>query len=848
MISSERWRVLEPILDAALELPADEVPAYLDRVCADELAMRDEVECLLAMLREERDAVGFLDSPPNVLAAHVLSDPGVQSTLAGDLSPETEVGPYRVVRRLGHGGMGVVYLARDPRLDRMVAVKLLPPWLAVDESATRRFAEEAKASSALDHPNIGTVYDIGTSADGRQYIAMAYYEGETLEARILRGPLPVAEAVALAQQIAQGLAAAHGRGIVHRDIKPANVIVARDAVAKILDFGVAKLMGRELTEPSATPGTVSYMSPEQTRGRAIDVHTDLWSLGVVLYEMLTGKQPFRGDSHDAVIFAIRHDQPEPLVKVRPDVPAPLASVVHRCLEKDPRARYRDAASLANALRDGATLAGSTVRARARRRLTMLGAALLVTIVGGGVFLWPGRSVTTRLAVLPLVDSGADSVDRYFADGLTEELITRLSTLRELRVTALASVMAYRGTDKDVTAIGHELNAGVLVAGSVAKVGDRVRISARLIDAADKEQLWTEDYDVGIAEVPTVMSEIPREVANALDITLRARERRQLAKRGTESTDAYLEYLKGRYFVEKQDSWAARNHFDRSLDLDPTFAAAWAGLALTYIQLSIQQLLSTKDGFARGRAAAERALELDSEHAEAHAHLASALNWYDWDRKGAERHLQQAIALDPSSAWTHWHYAVLLRNLGRFEEALRAVGRARELDPLSSARAYEEEGVILYFARRHDAALARFQQLLQVDPRYPSVHFFMALVYAQTGRYEKALASLRQTDPQVNQPDVLTIRGYLHARLEQPDEARRVLARLELLSQDRTANSFGKALIHIGLGEHDRALNLLEQAAEERTWHLGMLKVEPILDPLRGEPRFQALLKKLNLAG
>jgi tetratricopeptide (TPR) repeat protein len=335
---------------------------------------------------------------------------------------------------------------------------------------------------------------------------------------------------------------------------------------------------------------------------------------------------------------------------------------------------------------------------------------------------------------------------------------------------------------------------------------------------------------------------------ALDVRPRARERRQLARRGTENADAYIEYLKGRYFVDRNDSWAAREHFDRSLNLDPTFAAAWSGLALTYIQLSIQGLVSTSDGVPRGRTAAERALELDPELGEAHAHLASALNWYYWDREGAERHLRQAIALDPSSWWAHWHYAVHLRNLGRFEEALRAVARAKEVDPLNSARAYEEEGLIFYVARQPDSALARFRELLRIDPRYPSVHFFIALVHAQMGRYEQALASLRQTDPQVRQPDALTIRGYVYARLGQPDEARRALARLDSLASDRAAYSFGKAVVHVGLGDYRGALALLEQAAEERTWHLGLLKVEPVFDPLQREPRFQALLKRLNLAG
>ncbi len=864
MISRERWQLLEPVLDAALDLPAGEVSAYLDRRFAGAPELREEMERLLAALRAEGGGARFLESPPTALAVHILSEPDADALAADEPAEGAAIGPYRVLRRLGRGGMGVVYLARDPRLERLVALKLLPPWLAADEVATRRLAEEAKAASALDHPNIETVYDIGRTDDGCLYFAMAYYEGETLATRIHSGPLPVEQAVAVAVQLARGVEAAHARGIVHRDVKPANVILTPAGVAKIVDFGVAKATGTDLTEPGATPGTAAYMSPEQTRGAASDGRTDIWSLGVVLYEMLAGGRPFRGDDHDAVIFAIRHDQPEPLLQRRPEVPEPLARVVHRCLEKDPRARYQDAGALANALREiGTPASGMTRRARARRRLTALATTmLLVAILGGGSLLWPrlqiGRAlagsleaplpVASRLAVLPMLDSSADPEDPYFADALTEELISRLSMLAGLHVIAHSSVTPYRGTEKSIAEVAGELGVATVLGGTVRKAGERIHLSLRLTEAGSERPLWTEDYDERIAELPAVQRDVAQRVTAALRVRTGARERRQLAKRGTENADAYMEYLKGRYFVEQGETWKARDHFERSLDLDPTFAAAWAGLSRMYIQSSIRGLVATSDAVPRARAAAERALELDPELAEGHAHLAGALNWYYWDREGADRHIRQALELDPNAAWVHRALAGHLRNLGRFEQALSEVGKVRELDPLNSAGAYNQEGVILYFARRYDEAIAKFQQLFRVDPGYTDAYFYIALVYTQMGQYEQALASLRETDPQVSQPDALTIRGYVYARLGQPDEARRALARLEELSNDRPVSSFHKAVISIGLGEYDRALDLLEQAAEERTWHLAILKVEPVFDPVRGEPRFQALLEKMHLSG
>jgi TolB-like protein/Tfp pilus assembly protein PilF len=870
MIPRERWARLKPLLERAMHLTPEDIPAYLDQACRGDRELREAAERILRAREQARGSLDFLDSPAAELMAPLLELDPLPLASPDVLEPGVALGPYNIEQRIGAGGMGVVYLARDPRLDRKVALKLLPPWLAADGAAARRFAQEAIAASQLDHPNIQTVYEIGEAPDGRLYIAMAYYDGETLRERIARGPLAIDSTVDLARQIAEGLAAAHAQEIVHRDIKPSNVIVTPEGVAKIVDFGAAKIAGHGLTVSGATLGTVAYMSPEQTRHDDVDGRTDIWALGVVTYEMLTGRRPFAAQLSDAVIYAIRHDQPEPLMQLRPDAPERLAGVVHRCLEKDPRARYRDATSLATALAPIAGAgagagAGSANRRPKNRRLALLGAAgLIAVLAAASALLWPrirsedaspasaseaALPTPMRLAVVPLASSGPDAEDAYLVDGLVEELISRLSQLQGLRVLASSSLTPYRDTDKSLPEIGRELGVANLLAADIRKSDEQVRISVQLLDATSEEQLWAEDYDADIANVPTALRDIVDQVVAALGVRTRASERRQLAKLGTDNAEAHTEYLKGRYFLEKLETpgatAVARKHFERALDLDPTFAAAHAGLSSTYHQLAVQSLLPTSEALPRARKAAEDALQLDPELAAGHSCLAAALSWYYGDMEGAERHFRRAIELAPSYARAYRSLAVHLRNLGRFEEALTMVRRAGELDPLSPG-AYNQEGAILYMSHRYEEAIAKFQQLLRVDPRYTPAYFYMALTYAQMGRYEEALAALQETDPQASHPDALTVRGYVLARLGQQEDARRILARLGELSASRPVSTFPDAVIRVGLGEYDRALGLLERAVEERAWQVRLLKVEPIFDPLRSDPRFRTLLEELHL--
>jgi TolB-like protein/Tfp pilus assembly protein PilF len=863
MMQPERWSRLKRLLEPALELPPHEVPAYLEQACRGDAELRDEAERLLRACRLARDSLTFLDSPALEFMAPLLELAAPLPAMP-ELAPGAEVGPYVVERSLGAGGMGAVYLARDPRLGRSVALKLLPPWVPVDEAAVRRVTREAVAASQLDHPNIQTVYEIGRTVDGRPYIAMAYYEGETLQALIDRGPLEIPVVVDIAGQIADGLAAAHAHGIVHRDIKPSNVMITPAGVAKILDFGAAKVPGHGLPQTGVVTGTVPFMSPEQTRWETVDSRTDIWSLGVVLYAMLTGRTPFTARDPDDLIRAIRRDEPEPLRSMRPGVPTALARIVDRCLRKEREGRFQDAGSLAGALRQARGLPGKAGRGRRPpwRSVRLVASAGLLTVLVGASVIWvttrPGTGAAVeagvgalnavRLAVLPLADSSPGDEVAYMADGLTEDLISRFSQLGTLRVIALSSVLPYVGSTDRIDEIGHELGVGALLTGTVRATADQVELRVRLVDVESREPLWTQDRAVGLGDLPALQNQIVEGAAAALELRLRTGERRLLSERGTESPEAYTLYLQGRHFLAKLEtpgaSQEARRYFELALDRDATFALAWASLAGAYHQLAVQGAVPSGDAMPRAREAANRALALNPDLAEAHSARAAALSWYDWNTEDAEQHFLRALELEPSSARIRRSYAVHLRNHGRFEEALAMMRAAAELDPLSPG-GYLQEGTILYMAHQPEEAISRFRQLLTVNPQFTATYFYMALTYTQMGLYDEALDALQATDPEAGQLNTVTIRGYVLARLGQRAGARRSLARLDSLYSDRPL-SFSKAVIHTGLGELDRALGLLEQGVEERAWQMQLLGVEPVFDPLRPRPRFQALLRRLNL--
>ena len=574
------------------------------------------------------------------------------------LTAGSQLGPYQIVSQLGAGGMGVVYQARDPRLDRSVAIKLLPPDLTRDEIAKQRFLQEAKAASALDHPNICTIYEINETEDGQLYLVMAHYEGETLKERIARGPVKLKDAIDIAMQVGEGLAKAHAAGIVHRDIKPANLMVTADGTIKILDFGLAKLAGSEgVTQTGTTVGTVAYMSPEQARGQEVDHRTDIWSLGVVLYEMLAGQPPFVGENLLSLSNAIMDGEPMALSGAS----SSAHSVVTKALNKDKARRYLSVTDLLTELR--ALQSGSD-------------AATVAT---------PAKADVPSIAVLPFVNISADAEQEYFCDGLAEELIDALARLDGLRVVSRTSSFQFRGKGHDLRDVGQKLKVKTVLEGSVRKAGKRLRINAQLISTDDDYHLWSERYDRDMDDIFAVQDDIARRVVEKLKVKLLGAEGAPLVKRATANLEAYNLYLQGRHYLPGYTGKAlekAAGCFEKALALEPMYARAHAGLAHVLVSRATLFLAASRDVMLEAKAAALRALAADDEVGEAHFALGQVLWYYDWDWAGGEREHRRALELAPGDVLVRGSYANLLAHTGRTDEAIAEARTAIESDPLN----------------------------------------------------------------------------------------------------------------------------------------------------------------------
>jgi serine/threonine-protein kinase len=692
---------------------------------------------------------------------------------------------------------------------------------------------------------------------------MGYYEGETLERRNQRGRLPVHEAIGLTKQIASALAAAHRKGVVHRDVKPSNILITRDGTARLLDFGIAMLAGSQPATDGAVVGTVAYMSPEQTRGGILDHRTDIWSLGVVLHEMLVGLRPFEGDHDETLINRIRHDKWEPADGENSGIPVAVTRILERCLAQDPRRRYADANELIRDLetldsRTAAESGDAATHSKQRRRLRYGYAAAVFAVVTAGILyvqrdqdslLYPTVGVQTRvhrLAVLPVTLAGSDAAEGYLADGMTEELIAQLSRIGGLRVIARSSIRGFKNGEKSLSQIGRELAVETVLHGSVHHTGDQLQISLQLVDARSQGQLWANTYAAPAADLQRVPREIAWRVAEVLRVPVPDQQQRLLSEAGTSDADAYLLYLKGLHFLEKRNDPSvrqAKDFFEQALDLDPAFARAWTGLGNAYSGLAALEAIPTDDAYRRSRAAAERALQIDPELPDAHITLATALSAHYWDFEAAADHYRRALALNPSDAHAHRLHAEYLRFQGRFDEALAEARRGEELDPLSPAHQIEA-GISYYWARRYDEAIARFQRILDVHPRFGYAKFFLALALIQRHEYEKALAALN--DPSAGGSlQQETLRSYIHAVTGRRTEAQEGLDRLRVLSRTQKVSPWHAGVIHLGLGEQNRALALLEQSVHNRDWQVRMLPLEPLFDSLRSHPRFHALVEKVR---
>lgn len=744
------------------------------------------------------------------------------------------VSHYKVLERLGGGGMGVVYRAEDVRLARHVALKFLPADLSSDSVARQRFTREARSASALDHVHICTIYDIGETPEGGLFIAMAYYDGETLDRRIARGPIAPPEAALIAHQVADGLARAHQANIVHRDVKPANLMLTREGVVKILDFGIAKLPRSDrLTREGMAVGTLTYMSPEQARGEEPDPRSDLWSLGVVLYEMLTGEPPFHGKGQAGTLHAVLYAERPSLAEHLPEEHRELEGVVEKALTRDPQQRYRDAHAMSAALRRHASTVDTLV-------------SIPVPTASHRV----GAPKQPSVAVLPFTDLSSQQDQEYFCIGLAEELTLALTRVPGLQVTSRSSASRVAEREDDLETIGRKLGVRSVLEGTVRKEGPRLRVTSQLVDMEGGYNLWSERFDREFSDVFTIQEEIARHIVETLQLTLVGDLRAPGADESRQHPEAYNLYLEGRYFADKRTEEGLKRALDlyrQALDQAPDYARAWAGMADSYSLLGIYGLSPPRDVMPRAREAASRALDLDASLADAHASLGCVRSVYEWDWPKAEASYHKARELDPRHALTRHGYAVhCLMPSGRFEQALDELRRARDLDPLSPV-ILTSLGLPHYYARRYDEAVAAYRHALELDPNFGMAHFFLGRAFVEQGRYPEAIQALeRAVELSGESPEKTAALAHVQAVAGDEKGARKLLEKLEHQADTRYVSPVLRSQVLVGLGRREAALESLEEALDLKAVDLVWVEHHPVFDDLRDESRFRNLLDRGGL--
>jgi serine/threonine protein kinase/tetratricopeptide (TPR) repeat protein len=755
------------------------------------------------------------------------------------LAAGTRLGTYEIAAPLGKGGMGEVYRALDGNLGREVALKVLPKAFTNDPVWLSRFRREARILAALNHPNIATIHDL-KECDGLHFLVMELVPGETLAERVESGPLELSQALRLAGLIAEALEAAHARGIIHRDLKPANVKVTPEGRLKLLDFGLAKNFGvgseqadgdpATLTasgsEPGLILGTPGYMSPEQARAQPVDKRADIWAFGCVLYELLTGRRAFPGETFADAIAAVVGREPD-LQALPPSIPANIRGLLRRCLQKDPDNRLRD-----------------IVEARIEIEQALRAPAPVEQP--------KPQSSAHSLAVLPFANAGGDPQMEYLSDGLTESIILSLSQLSELRVMSRSAVFRFKGPDEDAREFGRKLGVDTVLSGRVLQRGESMVVSAELVDVEKGWQLWGAQYRRGIADIFATEEDIAKEISKSLLLKLTPEKQNLLSRRYTDDVEAYQLFLKGRYYWGKRTEDALKkgmSFFRQAIEKDPTYALAYAGLAEGYVPLAFYCHLHPSDAYPKAKAAAQRALEIDPNLSEARTVLGSVRAFYDLDLQGAENECRAAIELNPAYPRVRQALAELLTVKKRFAEAIAESRRALELDPLS-LHTNASVAMTLYFSRQYVEAVEQGRANVEMDPNFFPARFFLALAYQQLGRFSEAAAELEQARTlSSNSTLMLASLGSVFADEGREHDARGVLRELEDLARQRKyVSQVIVAAIQAALGDRDRALSSVEKAREERCpWLLLGLTVDPRLDSLRGEPRFKSLVNQIGLA-
>jgi serine/threonine protein kinase/tetratricopeptide (TPR) repeat protein len=778
---------------------------------------------------------------------------------------------FEIIEELGKGGMGKVYRVEDKKIKEEVALKLIKPEIASDKKTIERFSNELKMTRKIAHRNVCKMYDLGEEK-GTHYITMEYVPGEDLKGSIRRmGPLTAGKTLFIAKQVCEGLAEAHRLGVTHRDLKPQNIMIDKDGNARIMDFGIAcSLKAKGITGAGVMIGTPEYMSPEQAEVKEVDQRSDIYSLGVILYEMVTGKVPFEEATPLGIAMKHKTKMPKDPRELNAQIPEDLSQVILRCMEKDKNNRYQSAREVRSELtriergipttdrevpkKKPITSKEITVTLGMRKLLipTLVFMALIITIL----ILWhpwsqkeaiPTLAGRPSIAVLPFEDVSPQKDQEYFCDGLTEELINTLSSIRELKVVARTSAFSFKGKDVDVREIGKKLNVETVIEGSVRKAGNRLRITAQLVNVADGYHLWSERFDRELADVFAIQDEISLAITDRLKLKLLGQEKVRMAKRHTEDLEAYDLYLRGLYFRRKltRDSIPkAMEYFNRAIEKDPDNALAFAGLAYSYMVLAWYTPISPQEAYPKAKKAALKALELDDQLAEAYESLAGVSGYLELNWEGAKREIKRAIELKPGYAWAYFHLSNFLLNQARFDDAIKALQKALELDPLNVIF-HRNLGEHYFYAGQLEKAIETLQRTVEMDPTFPFTHILLAYTYMQKTMYKEALAEMKK---EMDIPKAILDAniGIVYAHMGMREEALKILNKYMGLSTQEFISPYFLALLCFALGEKELGFQWLEKAYEERDVWTAYIKIDFLLDSVRKDSRFKALLKKMNL--